>query len=167
MQRVLFVLLFVTLIFYWLDRPILTSADKLAADPCSELQVVKEELAFEKKMREQDAQDLQYLRTTIDILQASAMMKDPTIQGPSQPSEEAVKRYFDELEKGCYSTRAVFKKRLLIGWVLHVPDKPDSVERPIRFLFKKHRNEIKQAIERIGAGQNVPYAEVLHYLGEC
>ena len=107
-------------------------------------------------------------RASWRILRAAEVAENPPSQKEWQDQQEAKKKandlFLTEIEKGCSSTQAVFKKRLLLGWVLYVPD---GGEHSIRFLFPDDRNKIKRAIERIGAGDDVPYVDLLRYLGEC
>ena len=132
------------------------------------MQVIQEELEFEKAMRLIDERNLELLRASIASIQRLEEHRNPSSLEELKKEEEIRKRekkhFLAEIRKGCNSTKAVFKNRVLLGWVLSVPD---GGEHEIRFLFPDEIDKIKQALERIGTGEDVLYAELLRYLGEC
>ena len=72
----------------------------------------------------------------------------------------------DELRKGCNATKARFEKIGisskhwyigLVGGTMYLVDD----------VFPQDKNKVKRALENIGAGDPVPYADFARYMGAC
>ena len=127
-----------------------------------ELASIREEgrrrLVKEKQKRLAAEAEVGQLKAQINQVKSADALK------ATREANLAKQRFIEEVEKGCRSTQAVFKKRWALGWVLYVPN---SGEHTVRVLFPEDKNRIERALERIGAGDDVPYVSLLRYLGEC
>ena len=124
---------------------------------------------YRLRARLEKAEDqIEQLRAVIRLLRAAHEAENPLSeqewQDQQRAKEKANKIFFEEVEKGCNSTRAVFKNDLYEGWVLQVPD---GGKHSVSFIYKEDADKVKKALEKLGAGENVAFPELLQYFGEC
>lgn len=125
-------------------------------DKIVELELVRDQLAIERKRRfEAEAKLARFVE---------AEKPKEELKSAQYTSEESIRIFQEEMLKGCQSTKAVFKKRWLLGWVLWVPE---GGELRVGALFPEDKNKIERALEEIGAGDDVHFGHLLRHLGEC
>lgn len=77
------------------------------------------------------------------------------------------KQWAKQIEYGCRSRAAIFKKTWLVGWQLTLTTYPNAHAESIEVLFPNDHNKVKRTLEKIGAGDPVLYATYLDYIGAC
>ena len=126
-----------------------------------------EKVEREKAEKEKAKRQAQYVQERAAAKRQKELRAEAYKQKQSENRVALFKQWAAEIEKGCNSRLAVFRKQWLGSWQLTLTTYPNAHTEWIGSVFPNDYNKVERTLEEIGAGDPVPYATYLRHIKMC
>lgn len=132
-----------------------------------DVQRAVEKVKKQEEEQKKAAEKKQYDKERAEAKRQKKLKEEAYEQKQTDRRVALYKQWAEQIEYGCRSRAAVFRKTWLVGWQLTLTTYPNAHAEPIEVIFPDDHNKVKRTLEKIGAGDPVLYATYLAYIGAC